>query len=148
MAVSVARARGHVGFDSANSLHWAGASVPAEADHAEAIGARLGAQLPYLFLISRIAHYLKVIQRDIVGAMRTEAELHSELDGWLRRYVSDVDQPAPELRARRPLRSAQLSVVDETGDGSSYRMHLQVVPHAKLMDTDVVLNVEGTLGRA
>ncbi|STJ13229.1 putative type VI secretion system protein [Escherichia coli] len=30
---------------------------------------KLGTQLPYLFVISRLAHYIKVIQREQLGLM-------------------------------------------------------------------------------
>lgn len=148
MPITVARAHDYIAFNSAHSLHWAAVEADVgRRDDPDSLGLRLGAQLPYMFLIARVAHYLKVIQRDMVGTMRSEAEMESELHGWLRRYVSDVENPAPALRARRPLRKALLKVVDEEGDGSSYRMHLDLVPHTRYMSSEYSLSLEGRLGK-
>lgn len=148
MPLAVARAHDYVVFNAAHSLHWAAIDADRKRrDDPESLGLRLGAQLPYIFLISRVAHYLKVIQRDMVGTMRTEAEMEAELHGWLRRYVSDVENPAPALRARRPLRKAELSITDDEGDGSSYRMHLNLVPHTKFMSAEFSLSLDGRLGK-
>ncbi len=148
MPLAVARARGDLVFNSAHSLHWAAVEADRKRrEDPESLGLRLGAQLPYIFLISRIAHYLKVIQRDMIGTLRTEAEMETELQGWLRRYVSDVENPAPALRARRPLRKAELRITDEEGGGSSYRMHLDLVPHTRFMSTEYSLSLEGRLGK-
>lgn len=146
--LTVARAHQYAVFNSAHSVHWAAVeSVAKRHNDPETLGLRLGAQLPYLFLISRVAHYLKVIQRDMVGTLRTEAEMETELDSWLRRYVSDVENPASKLRARRPLRMARLSVVDEEGEGNAYRMHLDLVPHTRFMSSEFALSLESRLGK-
>ncbi len=146
--VSIARAHDFIAFNSARSIHSAEELVKVTRDDRDDLGLRLGAQLPYLFLVSRVAHYLKVIQRDMIGSSKSEAEMQSELDSWLRRYVSDVDSPSAEIRARRPLRAANLSVTDEAGDGSAYRMHLELVPHTRYLNSEYSLSVEGRLGRA
>lgn len=146
--VNVARAHDYVVFNSAHSLHAAVAGGRVAKGDRDDLGTRLGTQLPYLFLASRVAHYLKVIQRDMIGTLRTEAEMQTELDAWLRRYVSDVDNPSPDIRARRPLRTAQLEVADDAGDGTAYRMHLQLVPHTRYLNAEFSLSLEGRLGRA
>ena len=38
--------------------------------------------------------------------MNTRSQLENELNGWLKQYVSDMDNPTPGVRARRPLRHA------------------------------------------
>jgi type VI secretion system protein ImpC len=72
-------------------------------------GERLGAQLPYVFLVCRLAHFLKWVQREKIGQWNDRAALQKELDAWLRQYVSDVDDPHWETRSRRPLRKARSS---------------------------------------
>ena len=138
------RAEGEMGFYSANSVHW---GALADARSVEEIGAHLGAQLPYLFLVSRIAHYLKVVQRDNIGTTKSRAELEAELNAYLRTYVSDVENPAPGVRARRPLRRAQLTVLDPQPGDAWYQMRLEVVPHMKYLGSEFALAVEGRLGQ-
>lgn len=89
----------------------------------------LGTQLPYVFLVSRIAHYLKLIQREQLGRWKTSSELERELAGWLRRYVSAMPDPSPEVRARRPLRDARVRVLPVEGALGWLRCHLTLQPH-------------------
>ncbi len=35
---------------------------------------KLGTQLPYLFVISRLAHYIKVIQREQLGSWKERSD--------------------------------------------------------------------------
>lgn len=147
MPLTVARAHGYLSFNSAHSIHWGALSSDlGRRNDSESLGLRLGAQLPYVFLVSRIAHYLKVIQRDMLGSVHSPAEMEAELNTWLRRYVSDVENPSPAVRARRPLRHAELSVQEDT-TADRYRLHLKVIPHAKHLGADFSLSLESRLGK-
>ena len=88
-----------------------------------------GTQLPYVFLVSRLAHYLKLIQREQLGRWKTAAELERELSGWLRRYVSAMPDPSPDVRARRPLRDVKVRVQAVDGAVGWLRCHLMLQPH-------------------
>ena len=48
---------------------------------------RLSANLPYLFPVSRFAHYLKAIARDKVGTFKERADMQIWLSEWINRYV-------------------------------------------------------------
>ncbi|EKJ5721073.1 type VI secretion system contractile sheath large subunit, partial [Campylobacter coli] len=50
---------------------------------------RLGTQLPYVFLISRLAHYLKVLQREEIGSWKERSDIENGLNEWVRQYISD-----------------------------------------------------------
>ncbi len=65
---------------------------------------RLGTQLPYMFIITRLAHYIKVLQREQIGSWKERSDLERELNNWISQYVADMDDPAPAVRSRRPLR--------------------------------------------
>src|SRR3546814_8681743 len=65
---------------------------------------KLGTQLPYIFVVSRLAHYIKVIQRENIGTWKERNDLETELNNWIRQYVADMDNPAAGVRSRRPLR--------------------------------------------
>ena len=52
---------------------------------------RLGTQLPYVFLISRLAHYLKVLQREEIGTWKERSDVERGLNEWLRQYISDQE---------------------------------------------------------
>lgn len=109
---------------------------------------KLGTQLPYIFVVSRLAHYIKVLQRENIGTWKERADLEAELNLWLRQYVADMDAPGPEVRSRRPLRSAQIEVHDVEGDPGWYRVSLRVRPHFKYMGASFTLSLVGKLDKS
>ncbi len=106
----------------------------------------LAAQLPYTFIICRLAHYIKVIQRDNIGSSKSRQQLESELNQWLIQYVSDMDNPVPEVKAQRPLRKAFVKVTKLHEMKNWYIMQLNVIPHLKYMGAAFTLSLQGRLG--
>src|SRR5205823_7289559 len=49
--------------------------------------ARISAQLPYIFAVSRFAHYLKSIMRDKIGGFSSRDEIQSFLNSWIVKYA-------------------------------------------------------------
>lgn len=109
---------------------------------------KLGTQLPYIFVVSRLAHYIKVIQRENIGSWKERNDLESELNNWIRQYVADMDNPAPGVRSRRPLRQAEISVADVEGDPGWYQVGLKVRPHFKYMGASFTLSLVGKLDKS
>ena len=60
---------------------------------------RLGTQLPYMFIMCRIAHYLKVLQREQIGTWKERADLEKELNDWIGQYVADRTSSPPASAA-------------------------------------------------
>lgn len=114
---------------------------------AAAVGHRIGSQLPYVFLVSRLAHYLKRVQRERIGQWDSHVALQRELEQWLKRYVSDINEPHWETRARRPLRRAAIQVEVVEGQAGWYRCHLQVQPHLTHNSAVFTLSLVGRLDR-
>jgi len=108
---------------------------------------RLGTQLPYMFIMSRIAHYLKVLQREQIGTWKERGDLERELNLWINRYVSDFDDPAPAVRASRPLRKASIKVEEVEGQAGWHRVNVQVRPHFKYMGASFTLALVGKLDK-
>jgi type VI secretion system protein ImpC len=99
-----------------------------------------------MFVISRLAHYIKVLQREQLGSFKSRGDLERDLNGWIRQYVSDMDNPGPGVRQRRPLRRAQIIVEDVEGDPGWYRVNMEVQPHFKYMGAFFTLSLVGKLG--
>ncbi|MDY7230943.1 type VI secretion system contractile sheath large subunit [Hyalangium rubrum] len=108
---------------------------------------RLSTQLPYMFIMSRLSHYLKVLQREQIGSWKERADLERELNQWIGQYVADMDDPAPSVRSKRPLRSARIKVEDVEGQPGWYRCNLQVRPHFKYMGASFTLSLVGKLDK-
>ncbi|RJP44574.1 MAG: type VI secretion system contractile sheath large subunit [Desulfobacteraceae bacterium] len=134
-------------FFSANSVQKAkNFGISKEGKEAE-LNYKLGLQLPYMLVINRLAHYLKVIQRENIGTWKERSDLDRELNQWIRQYVADQDNPSPAVRSRRPLRQAQVSVEDVEGEPGWYRVGLKVRPHFKYMGASFTLSLVGKLDK-
>lgn len=109
---------------------------------------KLGTQLPYIYVVSRLAHYIKVIQRENIGTWKERNDLEAELNEWIRQYVADMDSPSAGVRSRRPLRQAEITVSDVEGDPGWYRVGLKVRPHFKYMGASFTLSLVGKLEKS
>jgi len=135
-------------FFSANSVQKPKSfGISAEGKEAET-NYKLGLQLPYLFIVNRMAHYLKVMQRENIGSWKERVDLERELNNWIRQYVADMDNPLPGVRSRRPLRQAEVTVEDVEGEPGWYRVGLKVRPHFKYMGAFFTLSLVGKLDKS
>ena len=134
-------------FFSANSAQKAKTfGQSAEGKEAE-LNYKLGTQLPYLFVACRIAHYLKVIQREQIGSAKERADLERELNDWIKQYVADMEAPTAIVRGKRPLRQAQITVSNVPGDAGWYKVEMKVRPHFKYMGAFFTLSLVGKLDK-
>ncbi|MBL9105081.1 MAG: type VI secretion system contractile sheath large subunit [Myxococcales bacterium] len=109
--------------------------------------AQLGARLPYMFVITRLAHYLKVLQREQIGTWKGRADLERELNRWIRQYVADMPDPSADTRSRKPLRRARIVVEDVEGQVGWYRCSLQIEPFIQFEGVSFTLSLVGKLDK-
>jgi type VI secretion system protein ImpC len=134
-------------FFSANSCQKGKSFENASGDDAAAINYKLSTQLPYMMIMNRLAHYLKVLQRENVGAWKTRQVLEEELNKWINQYVTEMDNPDPSTRSRRPLRMAEVKVDDVPENPTWYRITIRARPHFKFMGANFTLSLTGKLDR-
>ncbi|CAD5109364.1 type VI secretion system contractile sheath large subunit [Zestomonas carbonaria] len=108
---------------------------------------KLGTQLPYLFIINRLAHYIKVLQREQIGSWKERQDLERELNVWIKQYIADQENPSADVRSRRPLRAARIEVQDVAGNPGWYQVSLAVRPHFKYMGANFELSLVGKLDK-
>lgn len=131
-------------FFSANS-----AQKPALYDTADATAnSRINARLPYIFLLSRIAHYLKLIQRENIGTTKDRRLLELELNTWVRGLVTEMTDPGDDLQASHPLRDAKVTVEDIEDNPGFFRVKLYAVPHFQVEGMDVNLSLVSQMPKA
>ncbi|HEV8416764.1 MAG TPA: type VI secretion system contractile sheath large subunit [Bryobacteraceae bacterium] len=106
---------------------------------------RLSAQLPYIFAVSRFAHYLKAMMRDKIGSFMSRAECERFLNNWINNYVISDDTAGPELKARNPLREARVEVTEVAGKPGAYRAVAFLRPHFQLDEIAVSLRLVAEL---
>ncbi|WP_193014618.1 type VI secretion system contractile sheath large subunit [Proteus sp. FME41] len=131
-------------FFSANS-----AQKPAIYETADATAnSRINARLPYIFLLSRIAHYLKLIQRENIGTTKDRRLLELELNNWVRGLVTEMTDPSDDLQASHPLRDAKVVVEDIEDNPGFFRVKLYAVPHFQVEGMDVDLSLVSQMPKA
>ncbi len=136
--------RDYACFFSANSTQ-----KPALYDTADATAnSRINARLPYIFLLSRIAHYLKLIQRENIGTTKDRRLLELELNTWVRGLVTEMTDPGDALQASHPLRDANVVVEDIEDNPGFFRVKLFAVPHFQVEGMDVNLSLVSRMPKA
>lgn len=107
--------------------------------------ARLSAQLPYIFAMSRFAHYLKAMMRDKIGSFMSRSDCQRFLNQWINNYVCADDNATPTVKAQLPLREAQIEVQEIPGKPGAYRAVAFLRPHFQLDELSVSLRLVADL---
>ena len=147
IALTMRKDSDNAAFFSANSTQKPKFFGTSEEGRAAETNYKLGTQLPYMFIVSRLAHYIKVIQRENIGSWKTKQELTDELNKWINQYVVDMDNPKPGVRSKKPLRQAQIIVDDVPGNPGWYKVDMKVMPHLKYMGGFFTLSLVGKLDK-
>jgi type VI secretion system protein ImpC len=106
---------------------------------------RINARMPYIFLASRIGHYLKVLQRENIGSVKDKSVLERELNQWLQTLVTTMNSPGPELIATHPLREGAVKVEEIPENIGYYRVSMYIQPHFQIEGVDVRLSLVGKM---
>ncbi|MDR2123361.1 MAG: type VI secretion system contractile sheath large subunit [Desulfovibrio sp.] len=111
------------------------------------ISFKLSTQFPYMMIMNRLAHYIKVLQRESIGAWKGREEISRELNVWISGYVTEMDTPDALTRSRRPLRMAKVEVKEIPGTAGWYDVTILARPHFKYMGVSFTLSLEGRLDK-
>jgi type VI secretion system protein ImpC len=110
--------------------------------------ARISAQLPYIFAVSRFAHYLKAMMRDKIGGFATRDEIQRYLNRWINNYVVVNDDVGFEMKAKNPLKEARIEVVEVPGKPGAYRAVAFLRPHFQLDELSMSMRLVADLPAA
>ncbi len=98
------------------------------------LNARIAAMLQYVLCASRFAHYLKLVMREHVGQISSVESLRKMLNDWLGQYCIGNDDAGSEMKAKFPLRSANVEVKELVGRPGVFSCIMQLQPHFQLDD--------------
>jgi type VI secretion system ImpC/EvpB family protein len=101
-------------------------------DETAAANARISAMLPYILTVSRFAHYVKVIGRTRTGSFSSPEEIERHLHDWIMDYVSPDREASVEVKCRRPLREASISIYPDPKAPGSFHCVMRLAPHYEL----------------
>jgi type VI secretion system protein ImpC len=101
--------------------------------------------LPYIFAVSRFAHYLKAMMRDKIGGYTSKAEISQFLNRWISNYVVANDDAPMDVKAKRPLKEARIDVVEVAGKPGAFRAVAFLRPHFQLEELSVSMRLVADL---
>ena len=107
--------------------------------------ARISAQLPYIFAVSRFAHYLKAMMRDKIGGFASRDEVERFLNTWINNYAVANDDAGFSVKARHPLKEARVEVVEVPGKPGVYRAVAFLRPHFQLDELSMSMRLVAEL---
>jgi type VI secretion system protein ImpC len=107
--------------------------------------ARISAQLPYIFAVSRFAHYLKAIMRDKIGGFTSRDEIQRFLNDWIINYSIANDDAGFTLKAQHPLKEARVDVVEIPGKPGAYKAVAFLRPHFQLDELTISMRLVAEL---
>jgi type VI secretion system protein ImpC len=145
IALTMRKGSDNAAFFSANSIQKPKVFPNTKEGMEAQTNYKLATQIPYMMIANRLAHYIKVLQREQIGSWKERQDLERELNGWIKQYVADQENPPSEVRSRRPLRAAKIEVSDVEGNPGWYQVSLAVRPHFKYMGANFELSLVGRL---
>lgn len=125
-------------FISANSVHE-------PEDHGDEN--RFLYEFPSTLLLTRIMHYLRVIQRDELGRGVEPFQVQEQLSNWLGQYVCGPNPRSKRLKAERPFAEARVEVQRE-GNTGLLKVMLYTTPHHQVDDTEFELSLMAEMPEA
>jgi len=132
-------------FIGAQSLY-----KPSEYQDADATAnENLGARLPYMFAVSRFAHFLKCMVRDKIGSFADAHAMQQDLQQWILQYVDgDPANSSESTKARKPLAAAEIVVEEVAGNPGYYTSKFFLKPHYQLEGLSISLRLTSKLPSA
>jgi type VI secretion system protein ImpC len=102
----------------------------------------LSARLPYMFAVSRFAHYLKCMVRDKIGSTKETSELTRWLQDWIYEYVDPNPANSSETtKAKKPLADAKIEITPDLENPGYYSARFFLRPHFQLEGMDIGLSL-------
>jgi type VI secretion system protein ImpC len=132
---------------SANSLQAPKAFGGTAGGREATLSYLLGTKFPYFLFACRIAHYLKLIERELIGETRTPETIEKRLNDWLNRFVIRSNAASAEIRAQYPLRRAQARVTEAPDLRDWFKAEIALRPHVLYLGTALNLVVSDRMRR-
>jgi type VI secretion system ImpC/EvpB family protein len=93
----------------------------------------LSAQLNSLLCVSRFAHVLKLMGRDMIGGFLDAGEIELRLQRWLSQHIGGA-LGGGDSAARYPLRDARVEIREKPGKPGHFGCTILLQPHHQLDD--------------
>ena len=94
--------------------------------------ANLSIMLHYILCVSRFAHYIKLLVRDKIGSFSSPEQCEKILTAWILQYAAAGNDLDEEIKAKKPLKSASVSVLQKKGKPGSFHCTINLQPHYQI----------------
>jgi type VI secretion system ImpC/EvpB family protein len=132
---------GAAAFSAVHSLQARPVDPPGRPVSPVIANTRLSAQINAILCVSRFAHYIKIMGREMTGAFMTAGEIERRLQAWLAGYTNASQSPGADERARHPLVSSRVQVQDLPGQPGSFGCVIQLQPYYQLDDVSATFRL-------
>lgn len=92
----------------------------------------LSTQINTILCVSRFAHCVKIMGREMIGSYREPQEVERILQRWLSGYISGFGTGGAEVTAKFPLLDASVEVRENPGKPGVYSCVIYLKPHHQL----------------
>ncbi|NOI82449.1 type VI secretion system contractile sheath large subunit [Vibrio tubiashii] len=112
--------------------------------HSQTDNEKVLTQIQTSLMSCRIAHYLKVQVREMIGSFNTASECELFLTHWIEKFSSNVSFANEETLSKYPLSFAKISVTESPHHKGSFSCTLRIVPQYQYdhFTGEVVLTTE------
>jgi type VI secretion system ImpC/EvpB family protein len=93
---------------------------------------RLSAQFNAMLCVSRFAHCVKLMGRDMVGSFKTADDIQFRIQRWLQNFTNLSAGGVGDGGARYPLREARVEVFEKPGQPGVFGCTVLLQPHYQL----------------
>lgn len=120
---------------------------PKKYDNVDATASdNISSRIPYMFAVSRFAHYLKCMVRDQIGETKEREDLEKWLQKWIIQYVDgDPRNSSIATKAKKPLAAAKVEVFADEENPGYYSAKFFLRPHFQLEGMDIGLSLVSRL---
>jgi type VI secretion system protein ImpD/type VI secretion system protein ImpC len=137
---------GAVAFASAHSLQTNLPDAPGREPTAAQANRRISAQISAMLCVSRFAHYVKVLGRELTGSLTDADVIERRLGQWLAGYTNRNAGASSDSRARYPLVSSAVQVREMPGRPGAYGCVIHLQPHYQLDDFSTTFRLVTGIG--
>ncbi len=132
---------GDAAFTSVRSMQARPPAMPGQMPGPERANRRISSEISAMLCVSRFAHYIKIIGREMTGSLATAADIERRLQSWLMGYVKSNVTADPASRARYPLLSARIEVNEVEGRPGSFGCIIHLQPFFQIDDASTVFRL-------
>jgi type VI secretion system protein ImpD/type VI secretion system protein ImpC len=95
---------------------------------------RISSQINSILCVSRFAHCVKMMGRDMTGSFLEPKDVENRLQRWLNAFVSGGGLSSVESTAKYPLQAARVEVRELASRPGVYNCTVHLQPHHQLDD--------------